>query len=125
MDFAERQALEFQRTNAFKAPPKKWADHKLEQLIGILNLNTKASALALKNLLETIELEPVAAECTIQCGKVIQNRPFYMAYRTIDTLILLDEYKSTNWSLLRRGWDSNPRCTFMHTRFPSVLNRPL
>ena len=25
----------------------------------------------------------------------------------------------------RRGWDSNPRCSFPHTRFPSVLLRPL
>jgi site-specific DNA recombinase len=98
----EMQALEFQRTNAFKAPPKEWVDHKLEQLVEILNLNTKASALALKDLLGTIELEPVAGECTIECGKVIQNRPFYMAYTTIDTLVLLDEYKSTNWSLLRK-----------------------
>ena len=33
--------------------------------------------------------------------------------------------ESAKRSLLRRGRDSNPRCSYPHTRFPSVLLRPL
>lgn len=110
------QALEFQRTNAFKAPPKEWVDHKSKQLVEILNLNTKTSALALKELLGTIELEPVAGECTIQLGKVIQNRPFYMVYTTIDNLAG-DMGRSSNFSMARI-WRSSRRaaafCSMMY-----------
>jgi hypothetical protein len=121
----EMQGLEFQRSNSFKAPPKEWIDHRLENLFDTLNKNTKASALALKDLFGTIELDPIPGECVIECGKLIQNRAYYLAYTKIDTLALLDEYKGTNWSLLRRRWDSNPRNAFTFTRFPSVLHRPL
>jgi len=37
----------------------------------------------------------------IECGELIQNRAYYLAHSKIDTLALLDEYKGTNWSLLR------------------------
>lgn len=99
----EMQGLEFQRTNAFKAPPKEWIEFRLEKLCETLNQNTKASALALKDLLGTIELEPVPAECVVENGRLIENRPYYLAHTNIDTLALLDkEYKGTNWSLLRK-----------------------
>ena len=97
------QALEFQRSNAFKAPPKEWIEHRLENLFETLNKNTKQSALALKDLFGTIELEAIPGECVIECGKLIQNRAYYLAHSTIETLALLDqEYKGTNWSLLRK-----------------------
>ena len=96
------QALEFQRNNTFKAPPKEWIDFRLENLFDTLNKNTKASALALKDLLGTIELEPVPGECFIECGQLIQNRAYYLAHSTINTLTLLEEGKGTNWSLLRK-----------------------
>ena len=98
----EMQALEFQRTNTFKAPPKEWIDFRLENLFDTLNKNTKASALSLKDLLGTIELEPVPGECFIECGQLIQNRAYYLAHSTINTLALLEEGKGTNWSLLRK-----------------------
>jgi len=98
----EMQALEFQRCNAFKAPPKEWIEFRLEKLFDTLNKNTKASALALKELFGTIELEPVPGECAVVCGKLIQNRAYYLAHSNIETLALMDEYKGTNWSLLRK-----------------------
>ncbi len=96
------QALEFQRCNAFKASPKEWIEFRLEKLFDTLNKNTKASALALKELFGTIELEPVPGECAVVCGKLIQNRAYYLAHSNIESLALLDEYKGTNWSLLRK-----------------------
>ena len=99
----EMQALEFQRGNAFKAPPKEWIEFRLEKFFETLNKNTKASALALKDLLGTIELEPVPGECVVECGRLIQTRAYYLAHSNIAALALLDqEYKGTNWSLLRK-----------------------
>ena len=99
---SEMQGLEFQRNNAFKAPPKEWIEHRLDNLFETLNKNTKQSALALKDLFGTIELEAVPGECVIECGNLVQNRAYYLAHTKIDTLALLDEYKGTNWSLLRK-----------------------
>ena len=122
----EIKALDFQRTNAFKAPPKEWIKFRLEKFQETLNKNTKASALALKDLLGTIELEPVRSDPIVENGNLIEQKPFYIAHSNIETLALLDEkHKGTNWYLLRRKWDSNPRYIFMYTRFPSVLFRPL
>ena len=36
-----------------------------------------------------------------------------------------DKWKETNQIVWRRGWDSNPRCDFSQTRFPSVRLQPL
>ena len=98
----EMQALEFQRNSAFKAPPKEWIEHRLDNLFETLNKNTKASALVLKDLFGSIELEAIPGECVIECGELIQNRAYYLAHSKIDTLALLDEYKGPNWSLLRK-----------------------
>ena len=38
-------ALEFQRGNTFKTPPKEWINHRLERLNETLNQNTVASSL--------------------------------------------------------------------------------
>ncbi len=86
---SEMQALEFQRSNAFKAPPKEWIEHRLDNLFDTLNKNTKQSALALKDLLGTIELEAVPGECVIECGNLVQNRTYYLAHTKIDTLVLI------------------------------------
>ena len=83
--------MDFQRTNAFKAPPKEWIDHRLEKFQETLNKNTKASALALKELLGTIELEPVKDDCVVENGHLIESRPYYLAHSNIETLALLDE----------------------------------
>jgi len=99
----EMQALDFQRTNAFKSPPKEWIEHRLEKLQETLNKNTKTSALALKELLGTIELEPIKDDCIIENGNLIESKPYYMAHSNIETLVLLDqENKGTNWYLLRK-----------------------
>ncbi len=104
----EIQAMDFQRTNAFKAPPKEWIEFRLERFQETLNKNTKASALALKELLGTIELEPVKDDCVVENGHLIESKPYYLAYSNIATLALLDEkHKGTNWYLLRTQWDSN------------------
>ena len=106
----EIQALDYQRTNAFKAPAKEWIEFRLERFQETLNKNTKASALALKELLGTIELEPIQSDPIVENGCVIESKPYYLAHSNIETLALLDEkHKGTNWYLLRRRWDSNPR----------------
>jgi hypothetical protein len=106
----EMQGLEFQRTTAFKAPPREWIQFKLDKLHETLTQNTEAAALSLKNLLGTIELEPVLGSCEVENGKIIEVHSFYITYTNINTLALLEgEDKGTNWCLLRRGWDSNPR----------------
>jgi hypothetical protein len=55
----EVDSLEFQKANSFKAPPKEWINHRLENLRETLNKNTVSSSLALKELLAPINLEPV------------------------------------------------------------------
>lgn len=105
----EISGLEFQRKRAFKAPPKEWIEHRLENFRETLNKNTKASALALKELLGTVEMEPVPGECVVECGKLILNRPFYLASSQIETLALLEEGKGSNWSRCRTEQDSNLR----------------
>lgn len=84
------KAGNFSRVVSFKAPPKEWIEFGLEKLYETLNQNSKASALALKDLLGTIELEPVPAECIVENGRLIENRPYYLAHTNIDTLALLD-----------------------------------
>ena len=107
---SEMQGLEFQRTNTFKAPPREWIKYKLEKLHETLTRNTEAAALSLKSLLGTIELEPVLGSCEVENEKIIEVRSYYIAHTNINTLALLEGGdKGTNGSLLRRGWDSNPR----------------
>ncbi len=74
--------------------------------------NTEAAALSLKDLLGTVELEPALGCCEVEKGKLIETKRYYLAHTSIDTLVLIDGGKGTNWSLLRRGWDSNPRYVF-------------
>ncbi|MFH1856511.1 MAG: hypothetical protein ABH836_04705 [Candidatus Omnitrophota bacterium] len=56
----ELKSLEFQEKNTFESPPREWIQDRLNNLHEILNKNTTSSALALKELLETIQLEPVS-----------------------------------------------------------------
>ncbi len=110
----EVKALEFQKQNNFKAPPKEWINHRLENLCETLNKNTTASALALKDLLGTIQLEPISEKDSdfyhiINNGKK-EFKPYYMAHTKIQTLALLDDKdKGSNWSQWWRRGESNPR----------------
>jgi hypothetical protein len=92
----EMQALDYQRMHAFKSPPKEWIEHRLENFCETLDKNTKVSALALKDLLGSIEMEPTPSECVIENGQLIQNRAYYTAYSNIETLALLEESKGSN-----------------------------
>ncbi len=99
----EMQSLEYQRTNAFKAPPKEWIEHRLEKFYETLSKNPKAVALALKDLLGTIELEPVPGECVVENGEIIESRSYYVAHTSIQTLALLEEEsKGANWLKWRK-----------------------
>ena len=98
----EMQGLEFQKKNAFKAPPKEWIEHRLENLKETLDKNTKASALALKDLLGEIELEAVPGECVVKNGNLIERKGYYVAHTNIQTLALLDESKGSNWLQWRK-----------------------
>ena len=55
-------SLEFQEKKSFKAPPKEWIDHRLANLRETLSKDTVSSALALKELLSPIMLEPILEE---------------------------------------------------------------
>lgn len=59
---AEVGSLEFQKRNTFKSPPKEWINYRLDRLHETLSKNTTASALALKELLGQIRLEPIRDE---------------------------------------------------------------
>ena len=67
---SEMQALVFQKKGAFKSPPKEWINHRLENFYKTLNKNTKSSALALKELLGTIEMEPIQNDPVIENGHI-------------------------------------------------------
>ena len=110
----EVESLEFQKENSFKAPPKEWIDHRLENLREILNKNTVSSALALKEFLAPISLEPVLIKETdfyqIFEGEERNFKPYYVAHTKIQTLALLDdEHKDSNWSQWRKEQDLNLR----------------
>ncbi len=61
----EIKLLDFQKQNTFKSPPKEWIVHRLKKLHETLNKNTTASALALKELLGSIKLEPVTESSSL------------------------------------------------------------
>ncbi|MCH9633992.1 MAG: hypothetical protein S4CHLAM7_07260 [Chlamydiae bacterium] len=104
----EMSGLEYQRKSSFKAPPKEWIEHRLENFQETLSQNTKASALALKGLFETIEMEAVPSECFVENGQLIQKRAYYVAHSHVDSLALL-ESKGSNSLRCRKRRDSNPR----------------
>ncbi len=105
-------ALEFQKEKRFKAPPREWISHRLENLHQTLSKNTCASSLALKDILGTIQLEPISEEkddfYRIMMGD--EFKPYYVAHTKIQTLALLDSReKGSNWSQWWRRRESNPR----------------
>ena len=121
----EMGSLEFQKEKSFKSPPKEWIKHRLEKLHETLDKNTTASALALKELLGTVRLEPIRDEVDDLCKEIASAqtesgprndsvaakfKPYYVAHTKIQTLALLDEkHQGSNWLHWRRGRDSNPR----------------
>ncbi len=113
----EVKSLEFQKENSFKSPPKEWINYRLEKLHETLSKNTVSSALVLKEILGTIQLEPVSDEES-DFYYIISNgekkfKPYYIAHTKIQTLALLDDrYKGSNWLQWRRGRDSNPRGSY-------------
>ena len=108
----EIKSLEFQKENNFKSPPKEWIKHRLENLHETLDKNTSSSALALKEILGTVQLEPVSdrnedIDCIINNRK--EFKPYYVAHTKIQTLALLDDKdKGSNWSQWWRRGESNP-----------------
>ena len=96
----EVESLEYQQENTFKAPPKEWINYRLERLGETLNKDTVLSALALKELLSPIILEPVlnkeADLYQLFDGEEKHFKPYYIAHTKIQTLALLDErYQSS------------------------------
>jgi hypothetical protein len=92
----EIQGLEFQKKGAFRTPAKEWMEHRLEKLHETLGGDIKMAALALKDLLGSIEMEPVPSECVVEGDRLIQSRAYYMAHSNIDTLALFKEGKGSN-----------------------------
>ncbi|HVN96352.1 MAG TPA: recombinase family protein, partial [Syntrophorhabdaceae bacterium] len=99
----ELRSLEYQKTQAFTAPPHEWVVHRLENLQEALNQNTPLSAEALKGLLGSIYLEPKLKQDPDIC-QIGEFKPYYIAHTKITTLALLDEaHKGSNWYQWRRG----------------------
>jgi len=112
-------SLEFQKENSFKAPPKEWINYRLENLRETLNKNTVSSALALKELLGPISLEPVLTKendfYQIFSGDEKNFKPYCVAHSKIRTLALLDEErKGSNWLQWRCVYHC-VRTIFQHT----------
>jgi hypothetical protein len=63
------EVLEFQEGNASKSPQKEWIDSRQGRLEP-LGHNTKSANFASKELLGTIELEPVRATSLWKTGKL-------------------------------------------------------
>lgn len=108
----EVESLEFQKENSFKAPPKEWINHRLENLRETLNKNTVSSSQTLKELLAPISLEPILNKETDLYGLFEGGdrdfKPYYVAHTKIQTLALLDEgQKGANWLQWRRREDLN------------------
>ena len=104
-------SMEFQKEKIFKAAPREWIDYRLERLYETLTRNTSAAAIALKELLGTIELEPVADGEYFELLNDGEKRfkPYYVAHTEVQTLCLMDgEDESSNWYQWRRVRDSNP-----------------
>ncbi|MCK4947752.1 MAG: recombinase family protein [Candidatus Aureabacteria bacterium] len=103
----ELKSLEYQKDNTFKSPPKEWINHRLDRLHETLSKNTTSSALALKEILGTIKLEPVTDKNS-DFYYIVSNgekkfKPSYVAHTKIQTLALLDEkHKGSNWLQWRR-----------------------
>ena len=124
----EIKSLEFQKSNTFKPPPVEWIRHRLGRLHETLSKNTTSAALALKELLSPITLEPVLdsdndfySVINAQEGKF---KPYYLAHIKAKTLALLDEKnKSSNWFQWRGRWDSNPRSLDRQSRDLNQANR--
>jgi len=104
-------SLEFQKENSFKTPPKEWINHRLESLRETLNKNTVSSALALKELLGPISLEPILTKendfYQLFNGDEKNFKPYCVAHSKIRTLALLDEEKKgSNWLHWRWFFDT-------------------
>ena len=103
----EVDSLEFQKKNTFQSPPEEWIKHRLENLHATLIRNTSFAALALKDILGTIRMEPIADKnadvyALINDGEYT-FKPYYVAHTKIQTLALLDdEHKGSNWYQWRR-----------------------
>ena len=108
----ELDSFEFQNKHKFQAPPKEWIHHRLEKLHETLNKNTVSSALALKELLGGIRLEPIADKES-DIYSLINSwqgefKPYYVAHTKIRTLALLDDkHKGSNWYNWRRKYNSS------------------
>ena len=91
----EIESLEFQKEHNFKAPPREWINHRLSELRETLNQDTVQAALALKELLSPITLEPVLNKDSdyyqLFGGEEKDFKPYYVAHTKIRTLSLLSE----------------------------------
>ena len=128
----EMGSLKFQKENSFKAPPKEWINHRLENLRETLNKNTVSSSLSLKEILSPISLEPILTKeadfYRLFEGNEREFKSYYVAHTKIHTLALLDEkYQSANWLHWRRRKDSS-RTFFLYiterVRFELTVRKP-
>ena len=91
----EIESSEFQKENTFiKSPPKEWINYRLKKLHETLSKNTVSSASVLKEVLGTIQLEPISDKESdfyqIINGDEKKFKPYYIAHTKIQTLALLE-----------------------------------
>jgi hypothetical protein len=103
-------SLEFQKDHQFKAPPREWINHRLSELRSTLNQDCVQAALALKELLSPITLEPVLNKDSdyyhLFGGEEKDFKPYYVAHTKIRILALLtSEQTGTIWKEWRPHLD--------------------
>jgi hypothetical protein len=76
----EINSLQFQKKSSFKTPSQEWINHRMTNLPETLNKNSTASARALKNLLGSINMEPIPE-------KDKGSKPYYIAHAKIGVFI--------------------------------------
>jgi hypothetical protein len=103
----EVEALLESRNAVFKTPPLAWIEERVATLQEVLARRTERSALLLRKLLGTIQLEPTQGDI---------GRPYYRAWSRFQALTLLEEDPkegvSEGGSHYLREWrrrESNPR----------------
>ena len=90
---AELEVLRRSREAAFAIPPKEWIEERITTIQPVLERRTERSALLLRKLLGTIQMEPVTPEV---------GRRYYRARTSLDVLAVLDEDPGT------KSKDSDP-----------------
>ncbi len=92
------EALRKSRDAVFQAPPLAWIEERIATLQATLEKRTTQSALVLRKLLGTVQLQPTQGDI---------GKPYYRATSTLQPLALLEPGENTNPKWAVRGMTSD------------------